>query len=69
MAAAFGGAIGQGLIGFAAMQGIARNPEASKSLFVPMIIGLALIESLIIYALLVAYKLATLAEKVAGVSS
>ena len=63
--AAFGGALGQGLVGFAAMQGIARNPEASKSMFVPMIIGLVLIESLILYALLVAYKLAGIAEKLA----
>lgn len=54
---ALGGAIGQGLIGSSAMQGIARNPEATQKMFVPMIIGLALVESLVIYALLIAFQL------------
>ena len=47
-AAALGGALGQGKIGAAAMDGIARNPQAQKSMFVPMILGLVLIESLVI---------------------
>jgi F-type H+-transporting ATPase subunit c len=55
--AAAGGALGQGKVGAAAMDGIARNPQAQKSMFVPMIIGLALIESLVIYALVIAYQL------------
>ncbi len=51
--AAFGGALGQGRAAAAALDGIARNPSASDKLFTPMILGLALIESLVIYALLV----------------
>lgn len=55
--AAFGGALGQGKTATAALEGIARNPAAQAKLFVPMIIGLALIESLVIYALLIAFRL------------
>ncbi len=55
--AAIGGALGQGKIGAAAMDGIARNPQAAKAMFVPMIVGLALVESLVIYALVVAFML------------
>lgn len=50
---AFGAAMGQGRVGASAMEGIARNPQASKSMFVPMIIGLALIESLFILSWLI----------------
>lgn len=53
--AAFGGALGQGKTATAALEGIARNPSAADKLFVPMIIGLALIESLVIYAFLVTF--------------
>lgn len=55
--AAFGGALGQGKAAATALDGIARNPSASGKIFVPMIIGLALIESLVIYALLIAFRL------------
>ncbi|MCB0341547.1 MAG: ATP synthase F0 subunit C [Pseudobdellovibrionaceae bacterium] len=55
--AAIGGALGQGKIGAAAMDGIARNPQAQKSMFVPMIVGLALIESLVIYVLVIAFMI------------
>jgi F-type H+-transporting ATPase subunit c len=55
--AAMGGALGQGKIGGAAMDGIARNPQAQKTMFVPMILGLVLIESLVIYALVIAFML------------
>jgi F-type H+-transporting ATPase subunit c len=55
--AAAGGAIGQGRAAAAALEGIARNPQASGKLFTPMIIGLALIESLVIYALVIAFQL------------
>ena len=51
--AAFGGGIGQGRAAGSALEGIARNPEASDKIFTPMIIGLALIESLVIYGLLI----------------
>ena len=53
--AAFGGAIGQGLAASAALQGISRNPSAN--LLVPMIIGLALIESLVIYGFVIAFQI------------
>jgi F-type H+-transporting ATPase subunit c len=55
--AAFGGAIGQSKGFAAALEGIARNPGAAGKLFAPMIIGLALIESLVIYALVISFML------------
>ncbi len=51
--AAFGCGIGQGLGLNGAMAGISRNPEAAGKIQVNMLIGLALIESLCIYALVV----------------
>jgi F-type H+-transporting ATPase subunit c len=53
--AAFGGAIGQAKVAAAALEGIARNPAAQAKIFVPMIIGLALIESLVLYAFVIAF--------------
>ncbi|MEC8024530.1 MAG: ATP synthase F0 subunit C [Myxococcota bacterium] len=55
--AAFGGAMGQGRAAAAALEGIARNPGASGKIFTPMILGLALIESLVIYSLLISFLL------------
>jgi len=55
--AAFGGALGQGKAAAAALEGIARNPEAAGKVMTPMIIALALIESLVLYALLIALML------------
>ncbi|MEO5971052.1 MAG: ATP synthase F0 subunit C [Bdellovibrionia bacterium] len=52
--AAFGGSLGQARVGAAALEGIARNPAAQGKIFVPMIIGLALIESLVLYAFVIA---------------
>ncbi len=51
--AAFGCGIGQGLGLKAAVEGIARNPEASGKVTVTMLIGLAMIESLCIYSLVI----------------
>ena len=48
------GAIGQSRAIAAACDGIARNPGAAGPIRLAMIIGLALIESLVIYALIVA---------------
>ncbi len=48
--AAFGGAFGQAKAIAAGLEGIARNPGAQPKIFIPMIVGLALIESLVIYA-------------------
>lgn len=56
--AAMGGALAQGKAASAALDGIARNPAAQPKVFTPMIIGMALIESLVIFALLVAFNLA-----------
>jgi len=55
--ASFGGGIGQGIAASAALAGIARNPEASAKVMTPMIIALALIESLVIYSLVIAFLL------------
>jgi F-type H+-transporting ATPase subunit c len=55
--AAFGGALGQGRAISSALEGIARNPGATGKIFTPMIIGLALIESLVLYAFIIAILL------------
>ena len=55
--AAFGGALGQGRAAAAALEGIARQPEAAGRIQTAMIIALALIESLVIYALLAFFLL------------
>lgn len=47
--AAFGGALGQSRAASAALEGISRNPNASDKVFVPMILGLAFIESLVLF--------------------
>lgn len=52
--AAFGTGLAQGIAIKGAVEGTARNPEASGKITVNMLIGLALIESLCIYALVVA---------------
>ncbi len=54
--AAFGCGLGQGRAATAALEGIARNPNASGKILVPLILGLALIESLCIYALVIAFQ-------------
>jgi F-type H+-transporting ATPase subunit c len=55
--AAFGCGLGQGRAAAAALDGIARNPNASGKILVPLILGLALIESLAIYALVIAFQI------------
>jgi F-type H+-transporting ATPase subunit c len=55
--AAMGCGIGQGRIGASAMESIGRNPNSTNQLFVPMIIGLAFVESLTLYALVIAFIL------------
>jgi F-type H+-transporting ATPase subunit c len=54
IAAAFG-ALGQGRGLAAAVEAIGRNPGAVGPIRITMIIGLALIESLVIYALIIAF--------------
>jgi F-type H+-transporting ATPase subunit c len=53
--AVFGGALGQSRIGAAACEGAARNPGAAGRIQTMMILGLALIESLVLFALLVVF--------------
>ncbi|HOF87923.1 MAG TPA: ATP synthase F0 subunit C [Armatimonadota bacterium] len=55
--AAFGCGIGQGIAVKGALEGTARQPEAGGRILVLMILGLALIESLTIYALLLGFQL------------
>ena len=57
--AAFGCGIAQGIGLRSAVEGIARNPESSGKVTVTVIIGLALIESLCIYALLICLMMIT----------
>ena len=51
--AAFGGALGQGRAVASATEAIARNPSATGEIRGALILGLVLIESLVIYVLLV----------------
>jgi len=53
--AVLGGALGQSRIGAAACEGAARNPGAAGRIQTMMILGLALIESLVLFALLVIF--------------
>ena len=55
--AVVGAAIGQGMAAANAVGGIARNPGAAGAVFTPMIIGLALIESLALFAFVIAFFL------------
>jgi F-type H+-transporting ATPase subunit c len=55
--AALGGTIGQGRATAAALEGISRNPGAAARIQTPMILGLALIESLVLLAFVVAFIL------------
>ena len=55
--AAAAGAIGQSRAIAAAVEGIARNPGAAGAIRLAMLIGLALIESLVIYALVIAFMI------------
>ncbi len=55
--AALGGALGQGKTAASAVEGIARNPGAAGQIRTAMILGLALIESLVIYSLVVSFFL------------
>ena len=55
--ATIGPGIAQGIAVYGAMQGISRQPEAAGTIGTNLIIGLAFIESLAIYALVVALLL------------
>lgn len=55
--AAFGAASAQGRATTAAMESIGRNPNSADRIFTPLIVGLALMEALALYALVVAFLL------------
>jgi F-type H+-transporting ATPase subunit c len=54
---ALGGTLGQGRAAAAALEGISRNPGAQSKIFTPMLLGLALIESLVLFAWAMAFLL------------
>jgi F-type H+-transporting ATPase subunit c len=56
-AAALGGTTAQGRATAAALEGIARNPGAAPRIQTPMILGLALIESLVLLGFVIAFFL------------
>jgi F-type H+-transporting ATPase subunit c len=58
--AALGGTLAQGRATAAALEGISRNPGAAAKITTPMILGLALIESLVLFALVIAWVLKSL---------
>ena len=53
--AAFGCGQGQGRAASAALEGICRNPGAADRVFTPMLLGLAFIESLVIFTFVSAF--------------
>jgi F-type H+-transporting ATPase subunit c len=55
--AVLGGGLGQGRAAAAALEGISRNPGAAPRIQTPMILGLALIESLVLFAFFIAFLL------------
>jgi F-type H+-transporting ATPase subunit c len=60
--AALGGTLAQGRATAAALEGISRNPGASAKIQTPMILGLALIESLVLFAFVIAFLLQSLVK-------
>jgi len=54
---ALGAALGQGRMAAAAMESIGRNPNAADKIQLPMILGLAFIEALALYAFVIAFFL------------
>jgi len=55
--AAVGCGLGQGRAVASAMESIGRNPNCADRILVPMIVGIAFIEALAIYALVIAFML------------
>ncbi len=52
--AAFGSAIGQGMVASSAMEAIARQPESAGDIRTTLLLALAFIEALTLFALVVA---------------
>jgi F-type H+-transporting ATPase subunit c len=55
--AAVGAGLGQGRAVASAMESIGRNPNCADRIQTPMILGLAFMEALAIYALVIAFQL------------
>lgn len=55
--------LGQGRVGAAACEGLARNPGAFKGVPLPLILGLVFIETLVIFTLVVAILMVPQAGK------
>ncbi|MBK7889699.1 MAG: ATP synthase F0 subunit C [Bdellovibrionales bacterium] len=55
--AVLGGTLGQSKAANAALDGIARNPAASGKLTLPLVLSLALMESLVLFAFLIGLSL------------
>ncbi|RLA63121.1 MAG: F0F1 ATP synthase subunit C [Epsilonproteobacteria bacterium] len=53
--AAYGGTKAQSAAASRALEGIARNPAAADKIMTPMILGLALMESLVIFTLITTF--------------
>jgi F-type H+-transporting ATPase subunit c len=54
--AVLGGALGQGMAARGMYESVARNPQAAGKLNAPFYVGMAFIESLVIFAMLVAFS-------------
>lgn len=61
--AILGAGIGIGRIGGSALDGISRQPEASGTLTITMIIAAALIEGIALFALVIAFQMAGVLDK------
>jgi F-type H+-transporting ATPase subunit c len=55
--AVLGGTLGQSRAAAAALDGIARNPAAQPKIFVPLLLALALMESLVLFALIIGLQM------------
>jgi F-type H+-transporting ATPase subunit c len=55
--AALGCGMGQGKAAAAALEGICRNPNSADKVFTPMLLGLAFIESLVIFTFVIAFMI------------
>ena len=67
LGAAFGPGTVLGLVVYTALRGIARNPEAANEIQTSMVLGLAFIEAIAIYALVVALTLLFVFPGIVGV--
>ena len=55
--AAFGGALAQGRVASAFMEGVSRNPGADKVMRTPLILSLVFVETLVLFTVLIAFML------------